>query len=193
MAKLIYAAMTSLDGFIEDREGSFNWAMPDDDVHSYVNNLERGIGTYLYGRRLYQTMKVWEQIYGQPDEIKVMRDYAAIWHGTDKVVFSATLEAVDTARTRLERSFDPEAIRALKAESEEDISIGGADLAADALRAGLVDEIHMFLSPILVGGGKPMLPENYATRLELLGQQAFDNGVVHLHYAVKGSAVKGTV
>lgn len=193
MAKLIYAAMTSLDGYIEDREGSFSWAMPDDDVHSYVNNLERGIGTYLYGRRLYETMKVWEQIYGQPDEIKVMRDYAAIWHATDKVVFSTTLEAVDTARTRLERSFDPEAIRALKAESEEDISIGGADLAADALRAGLVDEIHMFLSPVLVGGGKPMLPENYTTRLELLAQRAFGNGVVHLHYAVKGSPVKGTL
>lgn len=192
MANLIYAAMTSLDGFIEDRGGSFDWAMPDDEVHSYVNNLERGIGTYLYGRRLYQTMKVWEQIYGRPDEIKVMRDYAAIWHGTDKVVFSKTLEGVDTARTRLERTFDPAAIRALKAESEEDISIGGADLAAHALQAGLVDEIHMFLSPIRVGGGKPMLPGDYATRLELLGQRAFGNGVVHLHYAVKQEPVKGS-
>lgn len=193
MAKLIYAAMTSLDGFIEDREGSFNWAMPDDEVHSYVNNLERGIGTYLYGRRLYETMKAWEQIYGHPDEIKVMRDYAAIWHGSDKVVFSTTLDAVDTARTRLERSFNPEAIRALKADAEEDISIGGAELAADALRAGLVDEIHMFLSPVLVGGGKPMLPGNYATPLELLAQRAFGNGVVHLHYAVKGNAVQRAI
>lgn len=188
MAKLIYAAMTSLDGYVEDRDGGFGWAMPDDDVHSYVNNLERGIGTYLYGRRMYQTMKVWEQIYGRPDEIKVMRDYAAIWHGTDKIVFSTTLDGVETGRTRLERNFNPEAIRTMKAESEEDISIGGADLAANALQAGLVDDIHMFLSPIVVGGGKPILPAGYATRLELLGQHAFGNGVVHLHYAVKDRA-----
>ena len=188
MAKLIYAALTSLDCYLEDREGSFTWAMPDEEVHGYVNELERGIGTYLYGRRLYETMKVWEQIYHQPEQNSVMQEYAEIWHGTDKVVFSATLESVNTERTRLERTFDPEAIRTLKAGSSMDISVGGANLAAHALRAGLVDEIHMFLSPIVVGGGKAMLPPNYATRLELLGQRAFGNGVVHLHYTVQRTA-----
>ncbi len=188
MGQLIYSAITSLDGYIEDRDGGFTWGMPDDDVHTCINNLERGIGTYLYGRRLYDVMKSWEPLFGQPDQGRVVRDYAAIWHMTEKVVFSRTLEEVSTARTRIERSFDPETIRTLKAQAEEDISIGGAELAATAFKEGLVDQIHLFLSPILVGGGKAALPDAPATRVELLDQRAFGNGVVHLHYRVLNPA-----
>ena len=185
MGKLIYAAITSLDGYIEDKDGGFGWAMPDDEVHSCINNLQEDIGTFLLGRRMYQTLQVWEEFYGKTDLIKVMRDYATLWHGTDKVVFSKTLEEVSTSRTRIERVFDPETIRRMKADADHDLSVGGAELGGQALRAGLVDEIHLFISPVLVGGGKPALPEIKKTRLELLGQQRFGNGVVHLHYAVK--------
>lgn len=185
MGKLIYTAIMSLDGFVEDRHGKFDWAMPDDEVHSCVNNLELGIGTYLLGRRMYQTMAVWDQIYGQTDLVKVMRDYAAIWHGMDKIVYSGTLDHATTDRTRIERVFDPQEVRQMKVHAAENLSVGGAELAGEALRAGLVDEIHLFISPVLVGGGKRALPEMDATTLELLGQQTFGNGVVHLHYAVK--------
>ena len=185
MGQLVYSAITSLDGYIEDREGSFTWGMPDDDVHSFINNLERSIGTYLYGRKIYEVMKSWEPLFGQPDQTRVARDYAAIWHMAQKVVFSRTLEKADTARTRMERSFDPEAIRAMKAHAEEDLSIGGAELAAAAFDAGLVDQIHRFLSPIVTGGGKAAMPNVPATRLELLDQHVFGNGVVHLHYRVQ--------
>lgn len=185
MGKLIYAAITSLDGYIEDKDGGFGWAMPDDEVHSCINNLQEDIGTFLLGRRMYQTLQVWEEFYGKTDLIKVMRDYATLWHGTDKVVFSKTLEEVSTSRTRIERVFDPETIRRMKADADHDLSVGGAELGGQALRAGLVDQIHLFISPVLVGGGKPALPEIKETRLELLGQQRFGNGVVHLHYAVK--------
>lgn len=185
MGKLIYAAITSLDGYIEDKDGGFGWAMPDDEVHSCINNLQEDIGTFLLGRRMYQTLQVWEEFYGKTDLMKVMRDYATLWHTTDKVVFSKTLDEVATSRTRIERDLDPEAIRLMKAESDHDLSVGGADLGGQVLRAGLVDEIHLFISPVMVGGGKPALPEIRETRLELLGQQRFGNGVVHLHYAVK--------
>ncbi|MFQ4148357.1 dihydrofolate reductase family protein [Arthrobacter sp. LAPM80] len=184
MAKLIYAAITSLDGCIEDRDGSFNWAMPDDEVHSYVNNLERDIGTYLYGRRMYETMKYWEPMYADPAQTHVARDYAAIWHQSQKVVYSRSLADVDTAKTRIERTFDPDAVRAMKAEAQENISVGGPELAAAAFKAGLVDEIHLFVSPIVVGGGKQALPDGFRTPLELLDQRNFGNGVVHLHYRV---------
>lgn len=185
MAKLVYAAMTSLDGYIEDTAGSFSWAMPDEQVHAFANDLDRSIGTFLYGRRLYETMKVWEDMYGQDDEPPVVQDYAEVWHTTDKVVFSKTLDRTTTARTRIERTFDPEIIRRMKEESAQNLSVGGAELAGQALTAGLVDEIHLLVSPVIVGGGKPALPETGETRLELLEQRAFGNGVVHLHYAVK--------
>lgn len=184
MGQLIYSAITSLDGYIEDRDGSFTWGMPDDDVHMFINNLERSSGTHLYGRRLYEVMKVWEPMFGQPDLSRVARDYAAIWHMAQKVVFSRTLQEADTAKTRIERSFDPEAIRSMKAHAEEDISIGGAELAGTAFAAGLVDQLHFFLSPFVAGGGKAALPRIPATGLELLDQHAFGNGVVHVHYRV---------
>ena len=188
MAKLIYTAMTSLDGYTNDRDGNFDWAMPDDEVHAFANDLEQGVGTHLYGRRLYETMKVWEEFYGRPDLIKVVRDYADAWHQIDKVVYSRTMESTATARTRIERDFDPAAVQALKAQAGQDISVGGANLAGQALAAGIVDEIHLLLFPVLVGGGTPALPERLSTPLELLGQRTFGSGVVHLHYAVKNGA-----
>ena len=184
MAKLIYTAMTSLDGYITDKDGRFDWAMPDDEVHAFANDLEQGVGTHLYGRRLYETMKVWEQFYARTDLAKVVRDYADAWHQIDKVVFSRTLDSPSTERTRIERNFEPEAIRRMKAEAARNITVGGAELAGQALNAGLVDEIHLLISPVLVGGGSRALPDGISTPLELLGQRVFGNGVAHLHYAV---------
>ncbi len=184
MAKLIYTALTSLDGYITDRDGRFDWAMPDDEVHAFANGLEEGVGTHLYGRRLYETMMVWEQFYARADLPQVMRDYADAWHQIDKIVFSRTLERPSTERTRLERNFEPEAIRRMKGEAARNISVGGAELAGQALNEGLVDEIHLLISPVLVGGGSRALPEGISTSLELLGQRVFGNGVAHLHYAV---------
>lgn len=188
MAKLIYTAITSLDGYVADLDGRFDWSVPDEDVHAFVNDLERGIGTYLYGRRLYEVMKFWEPLYGQPDQARVVRDYAAIWHGAQKIVYSTTLQEATTEKTSIERSFDPEEIRRLKATATENLSVGGSELAGQALAAGLVDEIHLFLSPIIVGGGKRALPDDVRMTLELLDQRKFDNGVVHLHHAVKNKA-----
>jgi dihydrofolate reductase len=182
MAKLIYSAITSLDGYVEDARGKFDWAVPDDEVHAFVNDLERPVGTYLYGRRMYETMAGWENASGGPGQPPLLRDYAQIWQAAEKVVHSTRLEAVSTARTRIERTFDAEAVRQLKATAERDISVGGPALAAHALQAGLVDEIHVFLNPIVVGGGKRSLPESIRCRLELLDERRFANGVVHLHY-----------
>jgi dihydrofolate reductase len=182
MAKLIYTAITSLDGYTADREGKFDWSAPTEEVHAFVNDLERPIGTYLYGRRMYETMIVWENAHTFAGESPAMQDYARIWQSADKVVYSRTLETVSSARTRLERSFEPGAIRRLKATASRDISMGGAHLAAEALRAGLVDECHLFLTPILVGGGTQALPDNLRLELELLDECRFGNGVVHLHY-----------
>jgi dihydrofolate reductase len=179
MAKLIYSALTSLDGYIADEEGNFDWAEPDEEVHRFVNDLERPVGTYLYGRRMYEVMVAWETI---TDQQPVIQDYAEIWRAADKVVYSKTLETVSSARTRLERDFDPEAVREMKAQAGRDISVGGSDLAAQAIRAGLVDEYHLFLTPVAVGGGNPALPDNVRLRLELLDERRFGNGVVHLHY-----------
>ena len=185
MAKLIYAAIASLDGYIEDPQGKFGWAAPDDEVHAFVNDLERPIGTYLYGRRMYETMVFWETVSTETDEPPVFWDYAEIWRAASKIVYSQTLQTVSSARTRIEREFDPNAIRRLKQSSEADITVGGAELAGHAIGAGLVDECHLFLCPIVVGGGKRALQGNLRAQLELLNERRFRNGVVHVHYRVR--------
>jgi len=182
MAKLIYSAITSLDGYVADEDGSFDWAAPDEEVHAFVNDLERQVGTYLYGRRMYETMVYWETAPTLADQLPVEQDFAQIWQSADKVVYSTTLETVSSARTRIERDFDPGAVRQLKARAERDITVGGPDLAAQAMKAGLVDECHLFVTPVLVGGGKQSLPDKVRLQLELLDERRFGNGVVHLHY-----------
>lgn len=182
MSKLIYSAITSLDGYVEDAEGRFEWAAPDAEVHAFVNELERPIGTYLYGRRMYETMVYWETA---ADHSPVSQEYANIWQAAEKVVYSRSLEAVTSARTRLEREFTVESVQRLKDSSTADLSIGGAELGAQALQAGLVDEIHLLLNPVIVGGGKPALPDGLQTQLTLLDEHRFTSGVVHLHYNVK--------
>jgi dihydrofolate reductase len=183
MAKLIYTTICSLDGYFEDADGRFDWSAPDEEVHAFVNDLERPIGTYLCGRRLYETMVFWETA-NTAGEPAVFGDYAEIWRAAEKVVYSKTLPTPASARTRIEREFDPDAVRQLKLSSTADISIGGGDLAAQAIGAGLVDECHLFLSPIVIGGGKRSLPEKLRLQLELLDERTFENGVVHLHYRV---------
>jgi dihydrofolate reductase len=184
MSKLIYAAIASLDGYVEDEEGRFDWSMPDEEMHAFVNDLERPIGTYLYGRRMYETMQFWETAGTEADEPAVFRDYAEIWRATDKIVYSRTLQTASSARTRIEREFDPDAVRGLKQSSEADIAIGGAELTAQAFGAGLVDECQLFLCPIVVGGGKRALQDDVRAPLELLDERRFRNGVVHLRYRV---------
>jgi dihydrofolate reductase len=184
MARLIYAAITSLDGYVADEQGSFDWAMPDEEVHTFVNDLERRIGTHLYGRRMYETMLFWETAHSLADQPAFVRDYTGIWQAADKIVYSRTLEGVSSARTRLERAFDPEDVRRMKAETERDLSVGGPELAAEAFRAGLVDECHLFLTPVVVGGGRRSLPDHVRLDLELLDEGRFASGVVHLHYRV---------
>jgi dihydrofolate reductase len=181
MAKLIYSAITSLDGYVADEDGNFDWAEPDEEMHTFVNELERPVGTYLYGRRMYDVMVAWETM-DLSDQPPFIRDYAEIWRAADKIVYSRTLETVSSTRTRLERDFDPESIRRMKALAEPDISVGGPGLAAQVIEAGLVDECHLFLTPIVVGGGKRSLPNNVRLKLELLDERRFGNGVVHLHY-----------
>jgi dihydrofolate reductase len=184
MAKLIYAAITSLDGYTEDATGAFDWSAPDAEVHAFVNDLERPIGTYLYGRRMYETMVYWETAPTSGDDDPVVLDYATIWQAAEKVVYSTTLAEPASARTRIERAFDPTMIQQLKATATTDISIGGPALGAHALRAGLVDELHLFLSPVIVGDGKPALPDGLRLQLDLLGERRFAGGAVHLHYAI---------
>ena len=182
MARLIYSAITSLDGYVADEDGNFDWAEPDEEVHAFVNELERPVATYLYGRRMYEVMVFWETAHnGRP----VALDFAQIWRAADKIVYSRTLETVSSARTRIERDFDAEAVRQLKARADRDITVGGPDLAAQAIRAGLVDECHLFVAPILVGGGKQAFPDNVRLELELLDERRFDSGVVHLHYRTR--------
>jgi dihydrofolate reductase len=185
MAKLIYAAIASLDGYVADEDGNFDWAMPDEEVHAFVNDLERPVGTHLYGRRMYETMKVWDSDEILQEQPQVMHDYAKIWRTANKIVYSRSLEEAKTSRTRLERSFDPEAIRALKESKERDVSIGGPELAAQALDASLVDELQLFLVPAVVGAGKPALPIKSRARLKLLKHRRFTNGTVYLHYRVE--------
>ncbi len=184
MAKLIYSAITSLDGYVEDAEGKFDWGAPGHELHAFVNDLERPIGTYLYGRRMYETMIFWETVSTGKDQTAVIRDYADIWRSAEKIVYSRTLQTVCSARTRIEHDFDIDAIRRLKQTSGPDITIGGAELAGKAIGAGLVDECHLFLTPIVVGGGKPALPDDVRAPLELLDERRFKSGVVHLHYRV---------
>jgi dihydrofolate reductase len=184
MAKLICTALTSLDGYIADEHGDFDWAAPDGDVHAFINDLERPIGTYLYGRRLYEAMVYWETAAAQPNQTPVVLDYAELWQSADKIVYSTTLETAPSARTRIERTFDPNAVRALKDAADRDLSIGGPTLAAHAFRAGLVDEVRLFVSPLTVGGGISFLPDGLRLNLQLLDERGFDNGVVYLRYQV---------
>jgi dihydrofolate reductase len=184
MARLIYSMVMSLDGYIADQEGNFDWAAPDEEVHQFFNDMEREVGTYLYGRRMYETMVYWETAHTVADS-PVELDYAEVWQAADKVVYSKTLEAVAGAKTRIERHFDPEAVRAMKAAAERDLSVGGAGLAGHALGAGLVDECHLVVAPALVGGGTRALPDGVREELELLDERRFGNGMVHLHYRTR--------
>src|SRR5947208_2099758 len=165
MAKLIYSAITSLDGYVADEEGNFDWAAPDEEVHKFVNDLERTAGTYLYGRRMYEVMVYWESANTVADQPAVVQDYATIWQAADKIVYSTTLETVSSARTRIERDFDPEAVRLMKARAVRDITVGGPDLAAQAIKAGLVDEYHLFVTPVVVGGGTRAFPNGVRVNL----------------------------
>jgi dihydrofolate reductase len=185
VAKLIYSAITPLDGYVADEDGNFDWAVPDEEVHTFINDLERPIGTYLYGRRMYEVMVGWETDPTLAEQSPVMRDFAQIWQAADKIVYSKTLEAVSTARTRIERDFDPEVVRQMKARAGRDIIVGGPELAAQAIKAGLVDELHLFVAPIVVGGGKQSLPNNVRLELEVLDERQFGNGMVHLHYSTR--------
>ena len=185
MARLIYSALASLDGYIEDRDGKFDWAAPDEQVHQFINNLERTAGTHLYGRRMYETLMVWETDPGFAADSPLTQDFAEIWQAAEKIVYSRTLAAVSTRKTQLERTFDPETIRHLKEAIEQDILIGGPELAAHAFRAGLIDECQLFLTPIIVGGGKRSLPDNVRIELELLEERRFGNGMVFLRYRTR--------
>jgi dihydrofolate reductase len=185
MAKLIYSAIASADGYVEDADGSFGWAAPDEELLRFVNELERPVGTYLYGRRMYQTMLYWEtagQVPGLPASV---RDFARIWQAADKVVFSAMLTSVSSMRTRIERTFEPSVISRMKQAADRDMTVGGADLAGQALIAGLVDELQLFLMPVIVGGGKPALPAGARLELELLDTRPFATGAVFLRYRPK--------
>jgi dihydrofolate reductase len=185
VARLVYSAIASLDGYVVDADGSFDWAAPDEEVHAFVNDLERPIGTYLYGRRMYEVMRFWETAPTHPDPgaaPDAAADFAELWQAADKVVYSTSLAAVPTTRTRLERTFDPGAVRELVAAADRDVSVGGPTLAAAALGAGLVDELHLFLVPTVVGGGTRALPDDVRLDLELVDEHRFAGGVVHLHH-----------
>jgi dihydrofolate reductase len=185
MGNLIHSAITSLDGYVADAEGKFDWGEPDEEVHSFFNTLERPVGTYLYGRRLYEVMVVWDDAAAFSDQPPYIQDFARLWQAADKVVYSTTLTAVSTARTRIEREFDPEAVRRMKAAVERDLIVGGPSLAAHAFRAGLVDECHLILAPVVVGGGKQSLPDDVRLDLELVDERRFGNGMVHLRYRTR--------
>ncbi|MFI6237524.1 dihydrofolate reductase family protein [Micromonospora sp. NPDC050784] len=185
MAKLIYLTNVSLDGYIEDEHGRFDWTPPDDEYLAFITDLVRPMGTYLYGRRLYESMALWETEPALAAQSKLTADFADVWQAADKVVYSTTLDATSTARTRLETSFDPAAVRDMKASATSDLTIGGAHLAAQAFRAGLVDECHLLIHPILTGGGKPGLPSDKRFVLELLGNRRLSNGVVYVHYGIR--------
>ena len=184
MAKLIYSVIASLDGYVADDDGNFEWAAPDEEVHTFFNDLERQVGTDLYGRRMYETMVYWETGGAGADQPSYVQDFAAIWRATDKVVFSTTLAAASSARTRIEPDFDPAVVRRMKATAERDLTVGGPNLAAAAIRAGLVDECHLVVVPVVIGGGNPWLPDDVRLELELLDVRRFGNGMVHLHYRI---------
>ena len=184
MGKLRYTEITSLDGYIADEQGSFDWAQPDDAVHSFVNDLERGVGTYLYGRRMYEVMQYWDTAPTDDPQAPFLADYATIWQAADKIVYSTSLPDAPTARTKLERRFDPEAVRAMKHEADGDLSVGGPGLAGQALRAGIVDEILRLIVPAVVGGGTAFLPDHLRLDLELFDEHRFPNGTVSVAYRV---------
>ena len=184
MARLIHSAITSLDGRIADEDGRFDWAMPDSTVHAFVNDLQRPLGTLLYGRRMYEVMFAWETMGTDAGDPPAVVDFGRLWRAADKVVYSTTLPAVTTARTRLERRFDPDEVRRMKAEADRDLGTGGSALAAHAFRAGLVDECQLFLAPVVMGGGPRALPDGVRVGLELVDERRFDNGMVHLRYLV---------
>jgi dihydrofolate reductase len=186
MARLIYATIASLDGYVADADGNFDWAEPDEEVHRFVNDLERPIGTYLYGRRMYDVMVFWETAATVADEPPFVTEFAEIWKAAEKIVYSKTLAVVSSVRTRIETDFDPEAVRHLKATVERDITVGGPHLAAAAIKAGLVDEYHLFVAPVIVGGGTRSLPDGIRVGLELLDERHFTGGMVHLHYRLTG-------
>jgi dihydrofolate reductase len=181
MAKLIYSSIASLDGYIADEDGNFDWAEPDEDVHTLVNDLARPVGTFLLGRRMYEVLVAWETM-GTAEQPPFIRDFAEIWRAADKIVYSTSLDTASSARTRIERAFDPEAVRQLKGTAERDLLVGGPGLAAHAISAGLVDECHLFVVPVVVGGGTRFLPNDVRLRLELLDERRFGNGTVHLRY-----------
>jgi dihydrofolate reductase len=182
MAKLLYVMNASLDGYIADEDGKFDWGAPGEEYYSFVNDLLRPVGTYLYGRRLYELMAVWETDPAAAPQSPGTREFAAIWQAADKVVYSRTLQAAATTRTRIERGFDPQAVRQLKAAAEGDLTVGGPDLGAQAITAGLVDEVHLFVWPVVVGGGKPFFPDRVRLQLELLEERRVGSGVVYLRY-----------
>ena len=183
MSTLTYLTLASLDGYVADPDGNFDWAAPDEEVHRVVNDLSRPIGTYLLGRRMYEVLLAWETL-DLTDQPPFIRDFADIWHAADKVVYSTTLQTVSSARTRIERAFDPEAVRQTKSTARHDLGVGGPDLAGQALKAGLVDECHLFVAPIVVGGGTRFLPDGVRSVLELQDERRFGNGMVHLRYRV---------
>jgi dihydrofolate reductase len=184
MAKLIYVSNMSLDGFIEDEHGSFEWTAPSDEVFAFITDLVRPVGTHLYGRRLYETMAVWESDPALAAQSELMADFAHVWQAVDKIVYSTTLDAVSTAKSRLERRFDPDYIREMKAGASRDLMVGGSKLAAHAFRTRLVDECHLFIYPVLVGQGKPSLSSELRAQLELLDERRFDSGVVYVRYSI---------
>jgi dihydrofolate reductase len=185
MGHLVYAALTSMDGYVADSAGSFEWAAPGEEVHQFINDLERSVGTYLYGRRLYEVMSVWQDWPGIEDEPAVVQDYAAIWRSADKVVYSTTLDAVATPRTRLERTFDPHGARAMAEQQDRNVSVGGPTLAASALRADVVDEVHLFVVPVVVGGGTACWPQGARLTFDLVDEDRFADGTIHLHYGAR--------
>lgn len=184
MARLVYMMNCSLDEYIADEHGRFDWSMPDQQVHEFINDLARPVGTYLYGHRMYDVMKYWEQPEAINNEPSYIQDFARIWRAADKIVFSSNLETVSSQRTRIEHNFDPQAIRKLKETADGDLAIAGAELAGEAMKAGLVDEFKLFLSPVIVGGGKRLLPDHFRTKLELVDERRFGNGTAYLHYRI---------
>ncbi len=184
MRKLSYSMLTSLDGYIADEDGNFDWAVPDDEVHSFINDLERPVAPYLYGRRMYATMVAWDTMNTRADQPRVILDFAQIWQAANKVVYSRTLETVASARTQLKRDFDPDEVRQMKTQPGGDISVSGPELAAYAFKSQLIDELHLFIAPIVVGGGTPSLPNNVRLKLELSDERRFGNGMIYLRYRV---------
>jgi dihydrofolate reductase len=185
MAKLLYVMNASLDGYIADEDGTFDWGEPGEEYYSFINDLLRPVGTYLYGRRLYELMQVWETDPAAAAQSPGTREFAAIWQAADKVVYSRTLQAASATRTRIERDFDPQAVQQLKAAAGRDLTVGGPDLGAQAIGAGLVDEVQLFVWPVVVGGGKRFLPDRARLQLELLDERRFGSGVVYLRYRTR--------